>query len=186
MTQPHAAIRDGDVPLCSANDFGSRMIRWATRSQWSHCAIAFRMREIDRVLVLECVQRMGVRAVSLSDFVARTSSGVRPYPGRIVQARHQDLLSGAGQSRMADMAKFAFTRPGDKFAKWETVKIGLRIALGRLNAAMPSLLVADDEYTCSEYIAKCYESIGLPIAWNGQGFITPADMLFGFGERTAF
>ena len=64
---------------------------------------------VDRVLVLECVQRMGVRAVSLSDFVARTSSGVRPYPGRIVQARHQDLLSGAGQSRMADMAKFAFT-----------------------------------------------------------------------------
>ena len=77
---------------------------------------------------------------------------------------------------MADMAKFAFTRLGDKFPKWETVKIGLRIALGRLNAAMPSLLVADDEYTCSEYIAKCYESIGLAIAWNGQGFITPADI----------
>jgi hypothetical protein len=65
--QPYAAIRhwirDGDVLLCSANDFGSR-IRGATRSQWSHCAIAFRMREIDRVLVLECVQRMGMRAVS--------------------------------------------------------------------------------------------------------------------------
>ena len=130
MTQPYAAIRDGDAPLCSANDFGSRMIRWASRSQWSHCAIAFRMREIDRVLVLECVQRVGVRAVSLSDFVCG--------PDRAGAA--QDVLSGAGQSRMADMAKFAFTRPGDKFPKWETVKTWLRIALGRLNAAMPSLL----------------------------------------------
>ena len=33
---------------------------------------------------------------------------------------------------------------------------------------MPSLLAADDEYTCS--------SIGLPIAWNEKGFITPADI----------
>ena len=39
--QPYAAIRDrirdGDVPVCSANDFGSRIIRWATRT---HGAIA--------------------------------------------------------------------------------------------------------------------------------------------------
>jgi hypothetical protein len=178
--QPYAAIRDrirdGDVLLCSANDFGSRMIRWATRSQWSHCAVAFRMPEIDRVLVLECVQRLGVRAAPLSDFVARTSSGVHPYPGRIVLARHLDLPTGAGQSRMADMAKFAFARLGAKFSNLETVKIGLRIALGRLNAVMPALLVADDEYICSEYVAKCFESIGLPIAWNGEGFIAPADI----------
>jgi hypothetical protein len=134
------------------------------------------MRESDRVLVLECVQRMGVRAVPLSDFVARTSSGVRPYPGRIVQARHQDLPRARASRawpiwRSSPSPGWATNSP-----KWETVKIGLRIALGRLNAAMPSLLVADDEYTCSEYIAKCYESIGLAIAWNGQGFITPADI----------
>ena len=47
--QPYATIRDrirdGDVPLCSANGFGSRMIGWPTPSQWSHCAIAFRVRE---------------------------------------------------------------------------------------------------------------------------------------------
>ena len=178
--QPYAMIRDqirdGDMLLCSANDLGSRLIRWATRSQWSHCAIAFRIREIDRVMVLECVQRMGVRAVPMSDFIARTSSGVRPYPGRIVLARHQDFQAGSDQAGMAKMVTFAFTRLGAKFSKWETVKIGLRIALGRLNATMPALIVADDEYICSEYVAKCYESVGLPIAWNGNGFITPADI----------
>ncbi len=169
-------IRDEDILMCSANDVGSRMIRWATRSQWSHCAIAFRMREIDRVLVLECVQRMGVRAVPMSDFIARTSSGVRPYPGRIVLARHQDFPSGPDQAGMAKIAAFAFTRLGAKFSNLETVKIGLRIALGRLNAALPALVVADDEYICSEYVAKCFESIGLPIAWNGEGFIAPGDI----------
>ena len=55
------------------------------------------------------------------------------------------------------------------------MKIGLRIALGRLNAAMPSP-GGRRRILCSEYIAKCSESIGLPIARNGQGFITPADI----------
>ena len=82
------------------------------------------MRESDRVLVLECVQRMGVRAVPLSDFVARTSSGVRPYPGRIVQARHQDLPRARASRawpiwRSSPSPGWATNSP-----KWETVKIG--------------------------------------------------------------
>src|ERR1700694_2516015 len=81
-------VRDGDLLLCSANETFSRLIRWATKSPWSHVAIAFRMEEIDRVMVLECVKKIGVRAVPLSSFVARTSDGVQPYPGHILLARH--------------------------------------------------------------------------------------------------
>src|SRR5882757_7557682 len=89
--QPYAAVRDevrdGDILLCSAHDRFSRLIRWATKSPWSHVAIAFRMDEIDRVMVLECVAKIGVRAVPLSSFLARTSGGIAPYPGRILLAR---------------------------------------------------------------------------------------------------
>jgi len=178
--QPYESIRgqvrDGDLLLCAATDMGSRLIRWATQSVWSHVAIAFRMAEIDRVLILECVNRIGVRAVPLSDFITRTSSGTHPYPGRIILARHQLLARQGSQMAMKRMSEFAFDRLGAKFSKLETAKIALRIAFGRLNKPLPRPLESDDEYICSEYVAKCYESIGLPIAWDGRGFIAPADI----------
>jgi hypothetical protein len=169
-------VRDGDLLLCSAYDAGSRVIRWATRSLWSHVAIAFRMSEIDRVMVLECVEHIGVRAVPLSDFVTRTSSGTKPYPGRILLARHRELAANPDHPVMKRMSAFAFDRLGDKFSSREMLKIALRIALGRLGRSIPQRIAADDEYICSEYVARCYEAVGLPIQWDGQGFIAPADI----------
>jgi hypothetical protein len=178
--QPYAVardrVRDGDILLCSARDPGSRLIRWATRSPWSHVAIAFRVDEVKRVLVLECVQSIGVRAVPLSDFISRTSSGTRPYPGRILLARHADLPVHADHAVKRAMSRFAFGRLGDKFSNLETAKIGLRIAFGRLGRVMPRRLEPDDEYICSEYVAKCFEHVGVPITWDGRGFIAPADI----------
>ncbi|WP_414695636.1 YiiX/YebB-like N1pC/P60 family cysteine hydrolase [Phenylobacterium sp.] len=86
-------VRDGDLLLCSANDSFSRLIRWATKSPWSHVAIAYRLEEIDRVIILECVEKIGVRAVPLSSFISRTSNGEHPYPGRILLARHRGMAA---------------------------------------------------------------------------------------------
>lgn len=170
-------IRDGDLMLCSAHDIGSRAIRWATRSAWSHVAIAFRIEELDRVLILEAVQKIGVRAVPLSDFISRTSSGTHPYPGKIIIARHRDVDRAAdGTALMTRMQKFAFDRLGAKFSNMENVKIALRIALGRLGRPMPQRLAPDDDYICSEYVAGCYESVGLGIRWDGRGFIAPSNI----------
>ena len=170
-------IRDGDLMLCSAHDLGARAISWATRSIWSHVAIAFRLDELDRVLILEAVPKIGVRAVPLSDFIARTSSGTHPYPGRIVIARHREIDRAAdGVGLMTRMQEFAFDRLGAKFSNTENVKIALRIALGRLALRMPPRLAPDDEYICSEYVAGCYESVGLRIHWDGRGFIAPANI----------
>lgn len=168
-------VRDGDLLLCSATDAGSRLIRWATKSLWSHIAIAFRMTEIDRVLALECVEHIGVRAVPLSDFISRTSSGRHPYPGQILLARHRDMLETNGASPVKAMSGFAFDRLGAHFSNRETVKIALRICLGRLDVVLPNRLSADDEFICSEYVARCYDQIGLHIPWDGRGFIAPAD-----------
>ena len=170
-------ISDGDLMLCSAHDLGSRAIRWATRSLWSHVAIAFRIEELNRVLILEAVQKIGVLAVPLSDFIARTSSGTHPYPGRIIIARHRDIdIAADGTGLMPRMQQFAFDRLGAKFSNIENVKIALRIALGRLNLKMPGRLAPDDDYICSEYVAGCYESVGLPIEWDGRGFVAPANI----------
>ena len=178
--QPYATIRDevrdADVLLCSAHDPMSRVIRWATASPWSHVALAFRLEEIERVIVLECVERLGVRAVPLSGFIRRTSSGVEPYPGRILLARHKGFAAKSRQQPLKHMAEFAFDRLGDRFSQAEMFKIVLRIALGRLRTRMPKLLGPKDEFICSEYVARCFATVGLKIPWDGLGFIAPSDI----------
>jgi hypothetical protein len=178
--QPYAAlreqVRDGDLLLCSATDGFSRLIRWATRSPWSHVAMAYRLDAVDRVLVLECVEKIGVRAVPLSTFLNRTSEGQTPYPGQILLARHAGLAAKSRRDPWKKMAAFAFERLGDRFSPREIAKIGLRIALGRLNRRMPRSLGAKNEYICSEYVARCFETIGLEIPWDGLGFVAPADI----------
>lgn len=178
--QPYAAlreqVRDGDLLLCSATDGFSRLIRWATKSPWSHVAMAYRLDAIDRVLVLECVEKIGVRAVPLSTFLTRTSEGVHPYPGQILLARHGAMAAKSRQKPWTKMAAFAFERLGDRFSGAEIARIGLRIALGRLNRRTPPSLGPRDAYICSEYVARCFKTVGVEIPWDGLGFVAPADI----------
>lgn len=178
--RPYAEVRDmvqdGDIMMCAAHDAGSRLIRWATRSAWSHCGIAFWLHDVQRVMVLECVEKMGVRAVPLSDFVRRTSGGIEPYPGRIVLTRHRAMASLDPLGRRRAMAQFAFDRLGSRFSNKEMLKIGLRMALGRFAIVTPKRLRADDEYICSEYVAGCYDRAGISLQWDGLGFVAPADI----------
>jgi hypothetical protein len=171
-------IRDGDVLLCSATDLGSRLISWSTRSQWTHIALAYRWPSLGRVMAFESVHTIGARAVPLASFVKRTSSGVTPYPGKIILARHEDFAArkrAGGMDAMRRLGDFAVDRFGDPFASGEILKIAARIVLGRTRVKTPSRLAPRDEFICSEYVAKCFQAIGIDIAWEGAGFIAPAD-----------
>jgi hypothetical protein len=165
-------MRDGDILLCSARDPFSRLIGWSTKSPWSHVAIAYAWPETGRVLAFECVQQLGVHAVSLTRFVSETSTGIHPYPGRIVLARHRDTPSG---DALKPLTNFAINAMGDRFSPLEIARIGARIALGRLDLHMPKSLAAKNEFICSEYVAKCFYAVGIEIQWDGLGFIAPGD-----------
>jgi hypothetical protein len=165
-------VRDGDILLCAARDPFSRLIGWSTKSPWSHVGIAYRWPAVDRLLVFECVQRIGVHAVSIERFISQTSSGTRPYPGKIILARHDDA---PGVKALKPLADFAVDSMGDRFSPAEIVKIAIRITVGRLNRHMPKALEAKNEFICSEYVAKCFETVGIKIKWDGLGFIAPAD-----------
>jgi hypothetical protein len=178
LSQIERRVRDGDVLLCSANDMGSRLISWSTRSQWTHIAIAYRWPSLGRIMAFESVHTIGVRAVPLAKFIKRTSSGVTPYPGKIILARHEDFAGkkrGDHAAAMRKLGDFAVDRFGDPFASGEILKIAARILLGRTKTKTPSRLAPHDEYICSEYVAKCFEVLGIEIAWDGAGFIAPAD-----------
>lgn len=173
-----ARLRNGDILLCAAHDPFSRLIGWSTRSPWTHVALAWRFPAIGRIVAFECVQKLGVRATSLERFISQTSSGVKPYPGKIILARHAEVRakqSGESCDRIRDLADFAVDRLGDRFSGFEVLKIGLRIAAGRLHRRMPRFLGPDNEFICSEFVAKCFDRMGCEIAWDRLGFIAPAD-----------
>lgn len=166
-------IRDGDILLCSATDPMSRLIGWSTKSPWTHVGFAWRWPAIDRILVLECVQRIGVHSVGLERFISQTSSGTRPYPGRIVLARHADISRHGDLKPLID---YAVDRMGDPFSTVEVIKIAMRIALSRVVGRLPRPLQAKEEYICSEYLDRCFRTVGVAIPWDGLGFIAPAEI----------
>ena len=171
-------IRDGDLLLCSGDQPISKLIRAATHSPWSHVALAYRWNSIGRVMVFESVEHVGVRTVPLEDFVLRSGKKRKPYPGQIILARHADYASQAGAVASANtrrLADFAVDRFGAPFAAAEVLKIGLRIAAGGVGLKMPRMLGPDNEFICSEYVAKCYQKVGIEIPWDQKGFIAPAD-----------
>jgi hypothetical protein len=138
--------------------------------------MAFRLAEIDRVIVLECVERLGVRAVPFSGFVAKSPLGETPYPGKILLARHAGMAAKSRQKPLKRMAEFAFDRLGDRFSQMEMAKIALRIVAARFNVRLHPSLGPTDEFICSEYVARAFEKVGISFPWDGRGFIAPADI----------
>lgn len=59
-----SAIRSGDLVLYRGRGLGAWLIRTWTRSEWSHCGIAWRIG--GRVLLLEASPLHGVRAIPMS------------------------------------------------------------------------------------------------------------------------
>jgi hypothetical protein len=179
--KPYAQVRklvqDGDLFLCQGKDPFSKLIQWSTKSPWSHIAIAFRIDTLDEVIVIESVQNIGVRAVALSEFCSKDSSGTSPYPGKILLARHGAYGGGPEDPKVRAMARFAFDHLGNKFAPNEITKIGLRIAAARLMGARhtPKMLLPHDEFICSEFVAKAFDAAKVRIPWDGLGFIAPCD-----------
>lgn len=168
-----AQIQDGDILLCSANDPFSRLIGWSTKSPWTHVGFAWRWSAVERIMAMECVQHIGVHAVSMERFISQTSSGTHPYPGKIVLARHSAIAKIASLDPLVDDA---IDLMGSRFSPGEIVKIATRIAFGRANRNTPEILKSKDEFICSEYVDRCYRRVGVAFKWDGRGFISPADI----------
>lgn len=172
---PYAAIRgvirSGDLLLCSGSSPMSRMIQAATDSPWSHVGFVMRLDTLDRVMVLESVESIGVRACTLGSYVADYNGTGNPYPGRLVLARHthvdlQDEASSHAFSRIAlDLL-------GYPYGTRDILDITVRIVGGKLGMAVRPVR-RDRTFICSEFVALVYESIGVRIPYDDLGFIAP-------------
>ena len=170
-------IKHGDLLLCSGSGWFSLMIQRATKSVWSHVGFVMRLDNIDRVMVLESVEPLGVRTVPLRKYIEDYDNKGNPYPGGLVIARHADFAESGIQSRLGQFGQFAVDLFGYPYDKDEIAKIAARIAASYLPFSEDDKksLMRDREYICSEYVWECYKALGIEIEYDKRGFIAPAD-----------
>lgn len=158
-------LKSGDILFASGDYLVSRAIQKVTGSPWSHVGIVFRLDAIDRILLLESVEDMGVRFAPLSKYLDDYEDG-KPYRGRVALARCRDV----DVDTVAGISIFGIdqlTRPYDKD---EIARILARIALGLGKQEK------DREYICSELVFECFSHAGKEFAYNAKVFISPEDV----------
>ena len=163
----------------------SRMIQAASDSVWSHVAFVMRLDAIDRVMVLESLEPIGVRTVPLRKYVEDYDSCGNPYPGRLAVARHDEFDKMADDRALRRLGKFAVDLFGYPYDRSEIARIAARIVASKLRSPRLSVRAVkrDREYICSEYVWECYRSLGINIDYDQRGFIAPADFAGAKGVR---
>lgn len=158
-------LKSGDLLFASGDYLVSKAIQKITDSLWSHVGIVFRLDSIDRVLLLESVEDMGVRFAPLSKYLSDYENG-KPYKGRIVLGRCKDVdIDIVG--RLAKFGIDELTRPYDKD---EVAKIMARVVLGIGKKER------DREYICSELVYECFSNAGREFGYDERGFISPENV----------
>ncbi len=170
-------LEDGDVLICAGSGIFSAMIQQATNSVWSHVGFILRLDSIDRIMLLESVEPIGVRTVRLSKYLENYSNNGKPYPGGLAVIRHRQFKTSVATQELAKLAQFAVDCFGCPYDKNQIAKIAARIMASKIPFTKKQMkkIKRDQEFICSEYVAECYEAIGLNVQWNQKGFVAPSD-----------
>ena len=164
-------IHSGDILLCSGSSIFSTLIQKATKSIWSHVGFILRVDAIDRIMVLESVESIGVRTIPLSNYVRDYNASGKGYPGRLMLARHHDVK----EENIPKLSRSAVDFLGYPYRTEEIVHIAARLSLNALGFPPHSIDDKQRAFICSEYAQTCFNSIGVEIGHNKIGFIAPSD-----------
>lgn len=159
------SLKSGDLLFASGNYFVSKAIRKVTDSPWSHVGIVFNIEQIDRILLLESVEDVGVRFAPLSKYIENYEKG-KPYKGEVAIARVSDVDSDL----VNDLAKHGVDELTMPYDKGEIAKIISRIALKQ------GKWKRDREYICSELVYECFEKSGKVFKFDKRSFISPENI----------
>lgn len=177
QTKDYASARDsiksGDILMCSGSSIFSKMIQKGTNSVWSHIAFILRLDVIDRIMVLESVESIGVRTIPLSNYVYDYNGKGNGYPGKLLIARHDEF----NQANIRNFSKRAVDLFGHPYDMPQVLYLAATW-LGRqiINIkSQQNIMPENNAYSCSEYVYECYKSLGIIINYNNQGFIAPCD-----------
>lgn len=158
-------LKSGDLLFASGDYLVSKAIQAVTDSPWSHVGIIFRLDSIDRMLLLESVEDMGVRFAPLTKYLSDYENK-KPYRGRVVIARCKDVDAKV----VGDLSTFGIDELTQPYDKDEIAKIMARVTLGLGKKER------DRGYICSELVYECFSHAGKEFAYNSKGFISPEDV----------
>ena len=171
-----ATVRNGDILMVSGNSLDSRIIRTVTRSVWSHVGLLWRVRDINRIFVLESVGHFGVRALPLSHYAGDWEGTGQPYDGRILVARHDSFQELATPMSLNALSTFATDKFGLPYDDGEIAHIPELLIAHALGHEMSALDLDRTKYICSEYVAACLAKIGIQITSGAScSCILPSD-----------
>lgn len=167
-------IQNGDLLLASGSYEISKMIQMATGSPWSHVAFVLRFDVIQRVMVLESIEGVGVRTMPLSQYVTDFEGTGVGYNGRIVIARHKEFASRVTPEALAKATVAAVDRFGYHYDTQELARITARIMAAALGfPSQPH--VENQQDICSEFVDRIAKMLGFETPFDRRGFIAPSD-----------
>jgi hypothetical protein len=166
-------LRSGDLLLCVGSSVMSQMIQHATGSIYSHVGFLLRLDALDRIMVLESVESIGIRACVLRAYVQDYNGTGTAYPGRLYLARHAPM-DLSDELRLQSLAHTAVDLLGYPYDAQEILSIAARIIAAKFG--LPTQPPRKNRtYICSEFVAEVYAAIGITIPQDNRGFIAPKD-----------
>lgn len=162
-------IKSGDILLCSGNMFFSKLIKFATKSEWSHVGFILRVDQIDRIMVMESVESIGVRAAPLSAYTSNYNGSKKPYDGRMMILRHKNWQ----YADMHHLSRHAVDLLTHQYNWKEIAGIAFKIMFNR-NRNKCNMPYKANEFICSQYAYDCLSSVGLKIP-TSCGYVAPVD-----------
>ena len=167
-------IRSGDILLCSGNSIFSKLIKFSTKSRWSH--VAFIIKEkFDRFFVYESVETRGVMHVPLSGYAYDYYGTKKGYAGTLLIARHSDIYSSKLDENPTKAINKAISMIGYPYDSIEIGKIAGKLLLSRFGIVGNGDRKDNGLDICSEYAERFFKGLAIKIKRNHPRFIIPDD-----------
>lgn len=158
------SIKTCDILLYKGTHWLSKIIRWATKSPYSHAGIVVWWN--NRLMVMEAIGK-GVIVTPLSQNLKHYKGEVHLYnvePGLIYDSIRDMML------------KFAQQELGKEYARWKMILFGIKILLSKDLDKKDELKRANKLY-CSHYVAQIYNAGGYDLKRNkADRFMSPNDI----------
>ena len=169
--QHRSQLKTGDLIFQSGTSLFSRLIRWVTRSPWSHAGMVIRFDSIDMVAMLESSAgkrwdmatkkyTKGVQISPLSARVLDAKTAVRP------------LKEPLDSEDLRRLGEFRNCIKGKKYESnfKELARAALDLGITRKNRENLS------ELFCSELVAEAYQCLGFLDHHKPSNEFTPSDL----------
>jgi hypothetical protein len=154
-------IRDGDILLFRGRSWISRLIRWFTRSPYSHSGILGWWN--DRLMVLEAVPNGVV--------VSRASIAVQKYSGQV------ELWTTDEPLVRAEVLYAAQLLLGKRYSKVKLLHNLRRLLFGRRRGEAADPDAPPQDFVCSEFVSRVWRAGGVDLAKDSPDMYTkPSDL----------